>query len=556
MLNLTVNGGWMKVFTGSSRTALEESLIGYVQNQRWFGGKARQIKTASFQNIVPVPYDSEQAAMTQILIEYTEEDPETYVLPLGFASGDRAEKICKANPKSVLATLSVREKNKEQTGCLYDAIFDKAFCKALLQMIAKRRHLRGQTGDFVAAPVRAMLNGQLTSLANLEVASMRAEQSNSSVVFGDRLILKLIRKSEPGINPDLEVGQFLTEQVGFPHSPSVAGSIEFRPKKGQVATVGILQKFVPNEGDAWRHTLAALSLYSDRAVTRPADEWKDFAQRQPFVEQVQTATLPPLSRELVGPFLENVKLLGQRTAELHVALASDTEHPDFAPEPFSVLYQRSLYQAMRNHSGQMLQLLKNNIQSLRGIVLDEATKVLERNDEILGQFRSLLSNKIVAKRTRIHGDYHLGQVLYTGKDYVIIDFEGEPARPLTERRIKRSPIRDVAGMLRSFHYAAYTLLFGQVGSANVRPEDLPALEPWARIWNVWICSAFLASYREHAAPGGFLPASPEEFNILLNTYLLDKVLYELGYELNNRPDWVRIPLAGLLQLLQTPETSA
>src|SRR5262252_124621 len=235
----------MKVFTGSSRTALEESLIGYVQNQRWFGGKARQIKTASFQNIVPVPYDSEQAAMTQILIEYTEEDPETYLLPLAFASGDRAEKICKANPKSVLATLSVREENKEQTGCLYDAIFDKAFCKALLQMIAKRRHLRGQTGDFVAAPVRAMLNGQLTSLANLEVASMRAEQSNSSIVFGDRLILKLIHKSEPGINPDLEVGQFLTERVGFPHSPPVAGSIEFRPKKGQVATVGILQKFVP-----------------------------------------------------------------------------------------------------------------------------------------------------------------------------------------------------------------------------------------------------------------------------------------------------------------------
>jgi maltose alpha-D-glucosyltransferase/alpha-amylase len=175
---------------------------------------------------------------------------------------------------------------------------------------------------------------------------------------------------------------------------------------------------------------------------------------------------------------------------------------------------------------------------------------------VLNRFRSLLSRKIMAYRTRIHGDFHLGQVLYTGKDYVIIDFEGEPARPLTERRIKRSPLRDVAGMLRSFHYAAYTSLFGHLGSAMVRPEDLTAMEPWARIWNLWICATFLKSYLTHGQPGGFLPANRDELNILLNVYLMEKALYELGYELNNRPDWIHIPLAGILQLLQSPETAA
>src|SRR5262249_3989150 len=151
-----------------------------------------------------------------------------------------------------------------------------------------------------------------------------------------------------------------------------------------------------------------------------------------------------------------------------------------------------------------------------------AFKVLDRQNEISNQFRALLSKKVTAKRTRIHGDFHLGQVLYTGKDYVIIDFEGEPARPLTERRIKRSPMRDVAGMLRSFHYAAYTSLFGHRGSAVVRPEDLAAMEPWARTWNVWICSTYLKSYLQHAQPGGFLPVNQDELDILLNVYLFEK----------------------------------
>jgi maltose alpha-D-glucosyltransferase/alpha-amylase len=299
-----------------------------------------------------------------------------------------------------------------------------------------------------------------------------------------------------------------------------------------------------------------LSQYFDRAVTRSPDELKGTLERMSLVDRLEKTTIPPVAEELIGPYLENVKLLGQRTAELHVALASDSDDPDFAPEPFSVLYQRSLYQSMRNHSGQMFQLLRKSLNQLRGVVLDEALKLLDLQTDVMNRFRTILSKKISAKRLRIHGDFHLGQVLYTGKDYVIIDFEGEPARPITERRIKRSPLRDVSGMLRSFHYAAYTSLFGHLGSAMVRPEDLAALEPWARLWNVWICSTFLESYVEHATPGGFMPAAREELNILLNIYLLEKALYELGYELNNRPDWVRIPVIGILQLLEAPEAAA
>jgi maltose alpha-D-glucosyltransferase/alpha-amylase len=555
-LQVTVQGHWTNVLSGRARVSLEDELIPYLQTQRWFGGKARQIKAVRFNETVPFSFNSTEATITQIQVEYTEEDPEIYILPLSFATGERAAQIFESSSNAVLAKVTVRDKDGETAGCIYDAILDKEFCKTLVQMIARRKHLRGAGGDFIASPTRAMRNGRLGTVTNLEVSSLRAEQSNSSIVFGDELILKLFRRTEPGINPDIEIGYFLTERVGFPHAPSVAGTIEYRTKKGETAAVGILQKYVPNEGDAWQHTLDALSQYFDRAVTRQADELKDLLKPIAFVDRLQHTEIPPLGSELIGPYFENVKLLGQRTAELHVVLASNMDDADFVPEPFSVLYQRSLYQSMRNHSGQMFQLLKSNLKSLRGVVLDEALKVLDQQNEVLDRFQSLLSRKITAKRTRIHGDFHLGQVLYTGKDYVIIDFEGEPTRPLTERRIKRSPIRDVAGMLRSFHYAAYTSLFGHLGSAMVRPEDLTAMEPWARLWNVWISSTFLNSYLQHAGPGGFLPTNRDELNILLNVYLFEKALYELGYELNNRPDWVRIPLTGILQLLQAPEAAA
>jgi maltose alpha-D-glucosyltransferase/alpha-amylase len=552
-LQVTVQASWTNVFSGRARISLEDRIIGYIQTQRWFGGKGRAIKNVAFLETVPVSFDSVKACITQIQVEYTIEEPETYVLPLAFASGEQADEIRKSSPAAIIAEVTVRDKDQSTQGVIYDAVLDKGFCRSLIDMIARRRQVRGSAGDFIATPARALRNGGMASMMKLDIASSRAEQSNSSIVFGDQLILKLFRRTEEGVNPDLEIGHYLTDRIGFQHTPAVAGTIEYRTKGGQSAAVGILQQYIPNEGDAWRHTLDQLSQYLDRAVTRSAEESKDLLRPMPFVQRLSGLPIPPIARELIGPYFENVKLLGQRTAELHVALASNTDDPDFMPEPFSLLYQRSLYQSMRNHSSHIFQILKRNLKTLRGSVLDEALQVLDLQTEVLSRFRAVLSRKITAQRTRIHGDFHLGQVLYTGKDYVIIDFEGEPARPLTERRIKKTPIRDVAGMLRSFHYAAYTSLFGHLGSAGVRQEDLAALEPWARLWNIWVSSTYLDSYLEHATPGGFLPADREELNILLSIYLFDKALYELGYELNNRPDWVRIPLTGILQLLQTPE---
>jgi maltose alpha-D-glucosyltransferase/alpha-amylase len=252
----------------------------------------------------------------------------------------------------------------------------------------------------------------------------------------------------------------------------------------------------------------------------------------------------------MGTYPESARLLGQRTAEMHLALVSDPDHEAFASEPFTPFYQRGLYQSMRNLTEEVFDLLKRRQKGLPAELLPSAERVAALKPEILKCFRTILSRKISAKRSRHHGDYHLGQVLWTGRDFVIIDFEGEPARPLTTRRIKRSALRDVAGMIRSFHYAAFQGLTNHAARGVVGAQDRARLESFAQYWYAWAASAFLRSYLLTAEGGAFLPRSKQELRDLLTVYLLEKAVYELGYELNHRPDWVKLPLAGIAQLME------
>lgn len=306
---------------------------------------------------------------------------------------------------------------------------------------------------------------------------------------------------------------------------------------------------VPNQGDAWEYTLDVLGPFFEHILARPAEIPNALQTREPLLELVDHDP-PEEVFEVIGPYGESARLLGQRTAEPHVMLASAPDEQDFAPEPFSKLHQRALYQSMRSLTGQVFRLLHQRLKDLPDVVRPEAQVVLESQGEILNRFQSIMHWKISAMRIRCHGDYHLGQVLYTGRDFVIIDFEGEPARPVSERRIKRLPLRDVAGMLRSFPYAAYMALFRQEESGIIRAEDRLFLESWVELWSDWVSVFFLKEYLEVAAEGNFLPRRREELTVLLDIYLLEKAIYEVGYELNNRPDWVSIPLRGIQQVLQ------
>jgi maltose alpha-D-glucosyltransferase/alpha-amylase len=261
--------------------------------------------------------------------------------------------------------------------------------------------------------------------------------------------------------------------------------------------------------------------------------------------------VPEAVDELVGSYLGSAQLMGRRIAEMHAALAADSTDPGLSPEPFTPHFQRSVYQSLRNLTARSMQLLRRALPTLGGREREDAEAVLAAQDEILGRFAGLLGRRVSAMRIRCHGDLHLGQVLFTGRDFIVIDFEGEPARPLSDRRAKRTPLRDVAGMLRSLHYATFTALLDQFARGLVEPESGAALEleAWGRHWCDGVSAAFLGAYLDASEGAAWVPEDPEELALLLDTCLLEKAVYELAYELNTRPLWVPIALMGLRDLL-------
>jgi maltose alpha-D-glucosyltransferase / alpha-amylase len=434
---------------------------------------------------------------------------------------------------------------------LYDALLEPGFCAALLQLIASGERLSGEAGAIQASPTSAFgrLRGPDPVLAPKVVT---AEQSNSSIIYGDRLIMKLFRRLEPGLNPDLEIGRFLTERCGFAYAPPAAGGLEYHAPNDEPSSLAFLQGFVPNQGDAWHYTLENLANAYVGVLRAPikTTPYSASVPATPLLTSVMEEP-PQAASAFIGGYLDSARLLGQRTAELHIALAGDAADPSFAPEPFSAADQRALYDSMHGRASVAFAALRQVLGggSLPQAARAAAERVLSLEAQVFDRYQALLDHAFGGLRTRIHGDYHLGQVLYTGADFLIIDFEGEPARPLSERRRKGSPLQDVAGMLRSFHYAPYAVLLGQAPGVAFAEPEIATLEPWARLWHRWTSAAFLKSYLASASAAPFLPGDPKELEQLLDAYLLDKALYELNYELNNRPVWVQIPVEGILQLI-------
>ena len=262
------------------------------------------------------------------------------------------------------------------------------------------------------------------------------------------------------------------------------------------------------------------------------------------------------AKDLLDTYSESARLLGERTAAMHLALASDTENRSFVPEPFTPHAQRGLFQSMRNLTRQNFQLLNRQLKTLPPEVQSQAQQVLALEPEILKKLRQIYERPFNATRIREHGDYHLGQVLYTGKEFFIIDFEGEPALSISERRLKRSPLQDVAGMVRSFHYAAYAALLKQIERGAPVDGQLQQMISWARFWARWVSAIFYKSYLKAAAGATFLPPTDSDLQMMTEVFLLRKAIYELGYELNNRPDWVKIPLQGILELMADSNPAA
>lgn len=541
---LSLERDWVEVFDDPALAGFTATLQDWLPSRRWFRGKARAIESVGIRERIAVPVKGREAFLALLDVTYADGGAELYVLPMACAFGRRAAAIARDWPRLALANVALERPRKN--GVLYDAIVDKDFCRELLALTAQGHKLAGRRGDVEAEAAPLLRKIRRERGLNMEPVVGKAEQSNSSIIYKGTLILKFFRRLDAGINPELEIERFLAARR-FPHSPPLAGALEYHDHSGRTFTMAVMTSFVPGCHDAWEDTLSALNCYYDRVRKLPARLGQAPPATGKWGAVSNAATLPRTPADLVGSYLQDAMTLGQRTAALHLALSGDASDPAFRPEPWMPGAQRSLFKSLNDLTRGNFELLRELEDSLASDARPLAEIALSQEPVVIQRFRRIIQQPINATRIRTHGDYHLGQVLHHGSDYLIIDFEGEPALAVEERRAKQSALRDVAGMIYSFFYAANAAL--REPQNRLPNSRRGAQAAWARYWAVWVSTTFLRAYLETARSALFIPRKETALKVMLDVELLRKAIYELGYELNNRPDWVKIALQVLLDLL-------
>ncbi len=540
---LVVPGGPDEVFTGTMLYQMQVDVLpGYIVTCRWFGSKARKIRKLTVAERVPFGEGSSWASLLLLHVHYAVGESETYLLPVSYAGGHAGAVVREENPHAVIA--GIRTDTEE--GVLYDSTADTAFHSRLFRVIAQNRKIRGARGALAGRRGPALTGVPRKNVAAPPSRLLKVEQSNSALCYGRDEFLKLYRKLDIGTNPEVEMLRFLSDQTAFANAPAFGGTLEYRQEGREPITLAIMQGFVESDGDAWRYALDAASRYFERILGREDRSVEQAPAARSLFEVTPDDIHEDVVRLIGATNLDLMALLGRRTAEMHRALASSDAVPGFEPEPSTLLYQRSVYQSMQALVRRSFDVLEHGLSRLPTDVRRHAEDLLERQSDIRSRLRSITRSKVGGKKIRIHGDYHLGQVLRTGNDFVIMDFEGEPARPLGERKLKYSPLKDVAGMIRSFHYTAHAALFLE---KRFRESDVEELMPWAEPWYYYVAGVFLAAYRDVLKDSPILPSSSGEQEMLLDVFLLEKSVYELAYEMNNRPEWVAIPIRGIQSIL-------
>ena len=522
---------WERMFFNYNEVRVIERQIlkPFMMKCRWFGGKAKIISKMSIHKVIPVKVEGETHFLLTIEVDYVQRLPEFYFLPVCFVQADNIFDKVEYIAQSVVSRAEIQG----VSGFILDSSYHRTFRDFLFTGMDRKIRIKEDEGTLeFNSSVYAKLNSD-----TVDSKILKADQSNTAIIYNDQYFFKFYRKIENEINPDLEIVRFLSENTSFRNAPKYAGSIEYRDNEGKVTVFGLLQEKVENQGDSWVMTIDSVGRFYERVIAKAK---KEKLPKLINRDALKFEDAPEIIQEFIGKgFYERVVRLGQRTAEMHLALASDKVTPAFAPEYFTPNYQRSLYSSLRKLLRDRFKLLEQSMLKLNTETQKLAKEVLEMEDFILECFSEIYKTRINAIKTRTHGDYHLGQILFTGKDFIIIDFEGEPGFSFSERRLKKSPMKDVAGMMRSFHYAA----FGKILlNENYREKDIEFLEGWAEQWQHYISRFYLGAYLEKMGMEKSL--SPEN-EILIRTYLLEKAVYELGYELNGRPDWVNIPLRGI-----------
>jgi len=521
--DLLENETFVKIF-------LSDVLENYVLKQRWYGGKASKLKYIELAEYFRIQQNEEMYYGLILEVNFVEAFYQHYFLPIAFVSDEDFAKDDRILPISI----------QKQEGFIIDAINLEAFRKVVFERI-----LTAIPNDKTRVRYhRSMLFDKCKYESS---RFMGLEQSNTSIIYNDKYVLKFFRRIYADRNPDYEMSRFLSEKKDFKNTPAYLGSIQIIDSEGTDITIALMQEMVPNEGDAWEYMLKELNMVFSNLEYKKINigqlpKTKDF-------ENLDLRDVPHQIIDWVGLNLfSKIQTLAKRTAEMHIALGSEFEDTAFTPAHFNGDYEVWLKNRLLYQFQNRLNTIENNLHKLEGLALELANEFLERKNEIRKRFVNFDWTKLKGERIRVHGDYHLGQVLVRDNDFYILDFEGEPESTIRDRKVKQPPLKDVSGMFRSFHYAIYATIFNNMEHYKHSQSELFEA---AEILYQYMVGVFLGAYVHEIQSANLNIGYSQERVFLLKYTLLEKAVYELGYELNSRPRWAVIPLKGISNIINS-----
>jgi maltose alpha-D-glucosyltransferase/alpha-amylase len=527
----------------STRAELENAVLpAYLKESKWFTGRARSVHGVEIINYVNIP-SSPEALLLLLEVTYENGLPEMYQLIVTFAKDPVARKLANSFPHSIIAYMHMGE----QEGILCDAIFVTTFQQWLFQHIARNETLAGRDSN----KVRFHNNGALTTYAaqheDVKSKTSEADRYNGSITYDNNFFLTIYRRIDYFINPDAEITHFLSEQAKYEHIPRFLGAVEWSTEKGMI-TMGMLQVMIENHGNGYTYMLERVYNYIERILAMNQDNLPTWEAKGNLTEPVGFDELPNELKDLLSSRgADQARLIGIRTGQMHLALASGNTLKDFKPEEFSLHYQRSLFSAMVSLVREVFQNLKRNLNKLPQELQPEAEELLKHRDDVLGVFKKIYNKKLDVLKIRIHGYYTLSQVLLTGKDIAIHGYGGDPLRPYSERRLKRSPLHDVATMLRSFHNTVYE---GFHQNHHMLKDNMSKYVPFIRLWAHYMGGFFIKAYLETVADSKFVPADKHDFRVMIQTFLLEKSLNDLNHALNNGFTSMIVPMRTIKTIIR------
>ncbi|MBA4275546.1 MAG: trehalose synthase [Flavobacterium sp.] len=517
---------FLKVFSS-------DILENYIINKRWYGGKASTLKYIEVVDSFKIASKDNIYYGVLLEVNFKEAFYQHYFMPLAFMSED------KLDTNTIIAPV----KMGGQSGFLVDALHQEDFKRLLFEKIVNSR----EKSD---SKVKFHKGEKLEETEYKTSKFMGVEQSNTSIIYNNTLVLKIFRRIYISTNPDYEISRFLTERMDFKNSPAYMGSISVALSEGSI-TLGLMQELVPNQGDAWQFMIGEVDKIFDNLKQKKIN-----IAKLPDIELFKRLKINEVPHEIIDwaglSIFIRIQTLSTRTAEMHIALGSDIHETAFTPTTYNGDYTVWLKNRLTYQFQNRLNILENNLHKLDGLALELANQFLDHKKEIRKLFLDFDWTKMKSERIRIHGDYHLGQVLVNGDDFYILDFEGEPESTIRDRKVKQPPLKDVAGMFRSFHYAIYATIFN---NGDKYPFEQEELFKAGEILFKYFVGVFIQTYTDVAQGGNLNIGYRKEIDFLLKYCLLEKAVYELGYELNSRPRWAVIPLTGIASIMEFKKNS-